>query len=373
MGSNNMAIERSHMVVKQEIDLSSRNCFSLQRYTFFFIYTIFFVLLQSQSNRIMYFIFQPYLRPMIWGGERILPFKQIQSSLQHIGESWEISAYLGMESRVKNGPYQGCTLTELADQLKDKLLGQALYQHFGNEFPLLIKFIDAAAPLSIQVHPSDALAQKQGKGKVGKTEMWYSLASCEGAYLLSGLKTPLTPETYKTHVENHSIVDDLARYEPKKGDCFFLPAGRVHAIGSGCFLLEIQQTSDLTYRIYDYDRRDAQGNTRELHTALAAESIDYTLEDDYQTHYSHQDNAPMPLVKCPYFETTAYCVTKQVNIDWHDQDRFLICIVTEGEGTLAIDGENVTVKTGDTILLPATTNQVTASGQFDFLAVTCPC
>ena len=187
---------------------------------------------------------------------------------------------------------------------------------------------------------------------------------------MSGLKTPLTPSTYKEHVANRSIVDDLARYTPHEGDCFFLPAGRIHAIGTGCHLLEIQQSSDVTYRIYDYDRKDANGNRRELHTALAAEAIDYTVLPDYQTHYERRTNAPMVLVQCPYFETTAYEVTDELTIDWHDQDRFLALIVTKGEGTLTIDGETVKVQSGDTLLLPATTSKVEAFGSLTFVAAT---
>lgn len=291
----------------------------------------------------MYFSFHPFTRPMLWGQEQ-----------------WILSAYPHMESTVKDGLFAGKTLSELIAALGPALLGHDLYERYGNEFPLLIKFIEAKMPLSIQVHPTDALALKQGKGKVGKTEMWYALANEKKGSIYTGLKNRLTPEMYAEHVQSHSIVDDLACYYPKEGDCFFLPAGRIHAIGAGCHLLEIQQSSDVTYRIYDYDRKDANGNLRELHTALAAESIDYTVLPDYQTRYEHKLNAPMPLVQCPYFETTAYEVTDKVAIDWHDQDRFLALIVTKGEGTLTIDGEAVKVQSGDTLLLPATTTKIEA-------------
>jgi len=234
----------------------------------------------------MFFAFQTYYRPMLWGCEK-----------------WILSAYPQMESTVINGPYAGLTLTQLLAQQGEQIMGKHLWQRYGTQFPLLFKFIEADQPLSIQVHPSDALAQQQGQGQVGKTEMWYVLPCEKNAYLLSGLKNTLTPETYKAHVADHSIVDDLARYELQEGDCFFLPAGRIHAIGSGCRLLEIQQSSDLTYRIYDYDRRDAHGHPRELHTELAAEAIDYTVLPDYQTHYQSLPNLPTTLVQCPYFHT----------------------------------------------------------------------
>lgn len=301
----------------------------------------------------MFFSFTPYNRPMLWGCEQ-----------------WILSAYPNMESTVKNGLYAGNTLSQLIAGLGPALLGKNLYERYGHEFPLLIKFIEAKMPLSIQVHPTDAIAQKHGRGPVGKTEMWYALPCDDHASLLSGLTTHLTPETYAQHVEDHSIVNDLACYHPQEGDCFFLPAGRIHAIGAGCHLLEIQQSSDVTYRIYDYDRTDANGNPRELHTALAAESIDYTVLPDYQTHYERKHNVPMPLVQCPYFETTAYEVTDNVTIDWHNQDRFLAIIVTKGEGSFIIDGETVTVETGNTFLLPATTSKVEACGSLTFVTVT---
>ena len=311
----------------------------------------------------MYFRFEPFFRPMLWGSE-----------------TWILSAYPNMESVVSEGAYAGKSLSELVAELGAALVGQDTYQRFGSRFPLLIKFIDAQMPLSIQVHPSDELAQRQGKGSVGKTEMWYGMKSEKDAFLLSGLKAPLTPATYKEHVANHSIVNDLARYTPQEGDCFFLPAGRIHAIGTGCRLLEIQQTSDLTYRIYDYDRRDAQGHLRELHTDLAAESIDYTVLPDYEQHYERKINEPMDLVRCPYFETKAYRVETPENeeqvpdahltIDWSHEDRFLVLIVTDGAGTLTIDGEQVSVQEKDTFLLPATTQTIVLRGVMTLVSTT---
>lgn len=301
----------------------------------------------------MYFSFTPYHRPMLWGQEL-----------------WILSAYSGMESVVKDGLYTGKTLSQLVEALGPALMGNEAYERYGNEFPLLIKFIESNLPLSIQVHPTDAVAQKHGRGSIGKTEMWYALANEKKASIYTGLKNRLTPEMYAEHVQSHSIVDDLACYYPKEGDCFFLPAGRIHAIGAHCHLLEVQQSNDLTYRIYDYDRKDANGNPRELHTALAAEAIDYTVLPDYETHYERKNNAPMPLVQCDYFQTTAYQVTDKVYIDWSQRDCFLAIIVTKGQGSLIIDGETVTVETGDTLLLPATTSKVEACGSLTFITVT---
>jgi len=301
----------------------------------------------------MIYQFSPYYRPMIWGCEQ-----------------WIISAYPQKESKIIAGPYAGATLTHLLTEQGRTILGDRLWHQFGAKFPLLIKFIESNSPLSIQVHPSDEQAQKHGKGLVGKTEMWYVLPSKDDAYLYSGLKAQLTPDTYKQHVNNHTIVDDLARYTIKEGDCFFLPSGRIHAIGSGCNLLEIQQSSDITYRIYDYDRRDCHGNLRELHTDLAAEVIDYQMLPDYQTHYTHMDNAPVSLISCPYFETHVYHVTDQVHIDWSKQDRFLILIFTAGHGVLIADNEQRKVSCGNAILLPATTNNIQVTGHVSFVTIT---
>ena len=208
------------------------------------------------------FRFKALLKQTLWGGQRIAPFKNIVSDLENVGESWEISGVPGRETVVEGGPYHGKSIHELIEVLKEILVGEANYKRFGNEFPLLIKFIDAEEPLSIQVHPNDEIAQKHGE-KQGKTEMWYVMESAPDANLLVGLKQKITPEQYKTMVDNDTIIEAIDRYNVKEGDCFFLPAGRIHSIGKGCLLAEIQQTSDVTYRIYDFKRRDKDGNYRQ--------------------------------------------------------------------------------------------------------------
>ena len=225
------------------------------------------------------FKFEPLLKQTIWGGSKIVTFKHLQSDLDNVGESWEISGVPGDESVVANGEWKGKTLNEVLVEMKDKLVGADNYQRFGNRFPLLIKFIDARQDLSIQVHPDDETAHKQGK-PMGKTEMWYVMDSDEGASLKVGLKKKITPEEYARMVDDGTICDALGNYQVKSGDCFFIPAGRIHAICSGSFIAEIQQTSDVTYRIYDYKRKDKDGNYRQLHTKEAAEAIDYTVLDD---------------------------------------------------------------------------------------------
>lgn len=217
--------------------------------------------------------FEPLLKSILWGGDKIIPFKGLSMDMPTVGESWEISGVKGNVSVVAEGECKGLSLNDLVEEMKGQLIGEANFKRFGTEFPLLIKFIDARQPLSIQVHPTDEIAQKQGKGSKGKTEMWYVMESDPDAKLRSGMKSQLTPDEYAAKVEDGTITDALCEYDVKNGDVFFLPAGRIHSIGAGCFIAEIQQTSDVTYRIYDFKRKDANGNERELHTELAKEAI----------------------------------------------------------------------------------------------------
>ena len=311
--------------------------------------------------------FQPLLKQTLWGGDKIVTFKHLDSQLENVGESWEISGVKDNETIVKEGPLKGKSLNEVVAELKDRLVGKDNYQRFGDEFPLLIKFIDARQDLSIQVHPNDEIAHKQGKPH-GKTEMWYLMESEPGAKLYCGLKKQITPDQYKEMVDNDTICDALAQYEVKEGDCFFLPAGRIHAIGPGCFLAEIQQTSDVTYRIYDYKRKDKNGNYRELHTKLAAESINYQVENDYRTHYVGRLNKGVSLVQCPYFCTAVYDLNEPMTLDYSELDSFVILIGLKGEGKITDnEGNEVSIMAGDTLLIPATTETLSVSGTIKFL------
>ena len=295
-----------------------------------------------------YYKFTPLLKTLIWGTE-----------------SWQISGVPGNETPVQ-GSASPLTLNTLVAEQKEQLVGHANYQRFGNEFPLLIKFIDAHQDLSIQVHPTDEIAHRQGKPR-GKTEMWYVMESQPSATLYNGLKMQITPEQYKEMVENDTICDALARYQVHEGDCFFIPAGRIHAIGAGCYLAEIQQTSDVTYRIYDYKRRDKDGNLRQLHTREAAESINYTVLPDYRQQYTPAKNEGQLLVECPYFNTAVYDLDEPMTIDYSELDSFVILIGLKGKGTLTVDGETVTFKAGETLLLPATAKEVRTEGSIKFL------
>jgi len=318
----------------------------------------------------MLYRFEPLLKQTLWGGDRIIPFKHLDAQMENVGESWEISGVKDNETVVAYGPDKGKTLNQLVREQKGRLVGEENYQRFGDEFPLLIKFIDAHQDLSIQVHPTDEIAHRQGKPR-GKTEMWYALGGQQDTtpapQLYCGLKQHITPEQYKEMVANDTITDALARYEVREGDVFFIPAGRIHAIGAGCFVTEIQQTSDVTYRIYDFKRRDKNGNYRELHTKEAAESINYTVLDNYRTDYRQPKNEGVQVVACPYFTTAVYDLTEPMTLDYSELDSFVILIAVKGSGTLTADGETVRFGMGDTVLLPATTNEVKVEGKVKFL------
>lgn len=293
--------------------------------------------------------FEPLIKQALWGSE-----------------NWVISGVNGNETLVANGQDKGKSLNELVKSLKERLVGKDNYERFGDEFPLLIKFIDAHRDLSIQVHPSDEIAHRQGKPR-GKTEMWYALESEPGAMLYNGLKKKITPEEYKEMVENDTITDALARYEVHEGDVFFIPAGRIHAIGAGCRVAEIQQTADVTYRIYDFKRKDKDGNYRELHTKEAAESIDYTVLPNYRAGYEPKLNEGVQLVECPYFTTAVYDLNEPMTLDYSELDSFVILIAVKGKGTLTANGETIDFQMGDTILIPATMEEMKVDGEIKFL------
>ena len=307
------------------------------------------------------FKFQPILKSIIWGGNEISKFKNLDKVEDGIGESWEVSAVKDSISVVKNGELSGKPLDELIHEAKGQLVGEKVYKKYGNKFPLLVKFIDAQDDLSIQVHPNDELAQKR-HNSFGKTEMWYVVKAKPDAFVISGFKEKITPEQYVEKVNDNTFTDTLQKHFVKEDEVFFLPAGRVHAIGSGCFIAEIQQTSDITYRIYDYNRKDANGYPRELHTELAKDAIDYTVYDSYETKYKSDRNKPIELVSCEYFTTNLLEIDKHFEQDVSDIDSFVILICLEGNCTLEDDKKNkTTIEQGESILIPANTNQIVIS------------
>ena len=302
--------------------------------------------------------FEPILKEIIWGGGDICRFKNLQPLRSGIGESWELSHVKNNVSIVANGKLKGRSLGEIIDVFQEKLLGKKVIERFGTTFPLLIKFIDAREPLSVQVHPDDRLA-KQRHNSFGKTEMWYVINAAPGAYLYSGFAQAITPDEYVRSLEDDTFINYLQRHNVKSGDVFFLPAGRVHAIGAGCFIAEIQQTSDITYRIYDYNRKDATGNPRELHTDLAKDAIDYALYSDYKFNYISGQQPVQPLVFCPYFTTNLIEGKKGDTIQTSHPDSFSIYICLGGN--IKLSDENgcfIEIRQGETVLFPAESNFV---------------
>lgn len=311
--------------------------------------------------------FENILKTIIWGGDQICKFKGITPELDGIGESWEISQVEGNVSVVADGEYKGKTLTEVMQKEGAALMGKHVSEKYGETFPLLIKFIDARDNLSIQVHPDDELAAVR-HNSLGKTEMWYVISASEGAGLYSGFSQQITPDEYVKRVENNTITDVLSFHKVKSGDVFFLPAGRIHAIGKGIFIAEIQQSSNITYRIYDYNRKDKNGNTRELHTELAKDAIDYKLYDDLLTTYTPASDKEVKLTECQYFVTNLLDVTSSVECEIAKRDSFVIYICMGGEATVTDSEGGVTpIKQGETILVPASTEKVTITGKAKLL------
>ena len=281
--------------------------------------------------------FQTIYKPKIWGGE-----------------SWVISGVEGDVSVVANGFLAGNSLDELLEIYMGDLVGDAVYERFGNEFPLLIKFIEANDRLSVQVHPGDELAAERHNA-FGKTEMWYVLDCKEGAELVNGFNREITKEQYLDALNTGKIMDILNFIKVKRGDVFFIPSGRVHAIGAGNYIAEIQQTSDVTYRIYDYDRRDSEGNARELHTDLAVDAIDYKHYDNYRTDYVADVNETVNVVDCEYFTTNVFELDMPVEKDFPEIDSFIIYMCTGGSVRIEYDDNHssVTIKRGESVLVPA--------------------
>ncbi len=304
--------------------------------------------------------FRPIFKDKLWGGQKIQTvLGKNFSLLPNCGESWEISGVAGNVSVVAEGPMQGRSLAELVAEHKGELVGNQVYAQYGNEFPLLIKFLDAADDLSIQVHPDDALAAARHNGR-GKTEMWYIMQADAGATLNSGFARPVTKAEYVQAVADNTIMD-LLNIEPvTAGDVFFLPAGRVHYIGKGIMLAEIQQTSDITYRIYDFDRTDATGKKRELHTELAVDAIDYTFHDSYKTAYQPRLNKSVTAVSSPYFVTNVLTASQKIEQDYSQRDSFVILICVDGSLTIQAEaGFTMPLEQGQCALLPASLHMVT--------------
>jgi mannose-6-phosphate isomerase len=295
--------------------------------------------------------FQPILKDKIWGGQKLQQLLHKSTSSIKAGESWEISDVEGDTSIVANGPLKGTSLKTLMDTYTSDLMGAKNFRQFGNKFPLLIKFIDAKQDLSVQLHPNDKLA-KARHNSFGKTEMWYVVQADPASNLIVGFNQEMTPELYVKHLEDKTLQSILNFDAVKAGDTYFIEVGRIHAIGAGVLLAEIQQTSDITYRVYDWDRVDADGNERELHNDIALEAFDFDMPDNFRVQYAPKSNVSTELVSCPYFTTNVLEVTETISKQ-NTQDSFVIYMCVEGKANLEVDGIVTEFSMGETVLIPA--------------------
>jgi mannose-6-phosphate isomerase len=295
--------------------------------------------------------FQPILLDKIWGGKKLSQIFNKNSNSQMLGESWEVSTVPGNVSIISNGVLKGVTLQSLLDDYKESLIGEKNYKRFGADFPLLIKFIDAKKDLSIQLHPDDELAKKR-HNSFGKTEMWYVMQAEKGANLIVGFKDKIDRETYLNHLENKTLTSILNFDEVKEGSTYFIEAGRVHAIGAGVMLAEIQQTSDITYRVYDWDRVDKNGNERELHNDIAIDAFKFDLIDDFRVKYGDYPNASNEMVSCPFFTTNFLPIQGELSRN-NIYDSFIIYMCVNGEVEIITEDFRETISKGETILIPA--------------------
>jgi mannose-6-phosphate isomerase len=309
-------------------------------------------------NRLYPLKFKPIIKDKIWGGAKLKTVLHKKTKTDKAGESWEISGYPGSVSLVKNGFLAGNSLEELIEVYMGDLVGDSIFEKFGTLFPLLIKFIDANDILSIQVHPDDELAREHF-GSFGKTEMWYIVQADEGSEIIVGFNQFVTKESYLSHLKNKTLLSILNKEKTVEGDVFFIPPGRVHAIDKGILLAEIQQTSDATLRIYDFERVDDKGKPRELHTEKALEAIDFKVYPEYKTNYPKVPDQPNMLATCQYFTTNYFNLTRTVEREYHEIDSFVIYMCLKGKITLVHQSnEKELLTTGDTVLLPAEIKKV---------------
>ena len=301
--------------------------------------------------------FLPLITNKIWGGNKITKLGFNYDPLPNCGELWALSAVKDNESVISNGFLEGNTLNEALEIYMSDLIGEKNYQHFGNDFPLLIKLIDSDDRLSIQVHPDNQLARQRGLDN-GKTEMWYIIEAEKGAEIVDGFQKEVTPEEYQQFLSLNRLEDILHIEYPQNGDVFFIPAGRVHALGKGLLLAEIQQSSDTTYRIYDYNRPDADGKLRQLHTAEALDAIDFAPTADGRTHYQYRPDETARLAECPYFTTNLIALNNPLRKSFSSLDSFVIYLCTDGIAAVKSLDTICPIHAGECVLVPACADSV---------------
>ena len=299
-------------------------------------------------------LFEPNLHTVVWGGHQLRSYKGLEPSDEPIGESWEVSAVPSSTSVISNGVFQGRDLVSVINEYPEEILGKAVNEKYQGKLPLLVKFIDAEKDLSIQVHPNDEMAQRE-HGKMGKSEMWYVIKADKDSHLYAGFKQEITPEEYQRRIADGTIVDVLADHSVKAGDVFYLPAGRVHAICGGIMLAEVQQSSDVTYRIYDYNRPGMDGKPRQLHTELAARALNYHVEKNYRTEYFEDINKAIQIVDTPYFDVRVMEISKPFHRDLRKYDSFIISMCIEGDCEIRVrsTGDVMKLRQGSSALIPA--------------------
>ncbi len=307
--------------------------------------------------------FKPIYKERIWGGTKLNDVLNKDSEGDLIGESWELSAVEGDISVIANGQLAGKSLQEIIDTYKEELLGKSVLERFGTQFPILIKFIDAKEDLSIQLHPNDELAMKR-HNSFGKTEMWYIMQADQGSELVVGFNKDVTKQEYVKHLENNTLLDILNYEKVDEGDTFFINTGKIHAIGGGILLAEIQQTSDVTYRVYDFNRKDKNGNTRELHTELAVDAIDYEKKDDFKVNYKNDTNVANKMISCKYFTTNYLNIEGVFKQNLIARDSFTIYMCVDGEAEIIAGSGKEGIKKGETVLIPAASNEVEITGKY---------
>ena len=303
--------------------------------------------------------FQPILKDKIWGGQKLQQLLHKPTTSKNAGESWEISDVEGDTSIVANGALQGSSLKHLLETHRSDLLGEKNFRQFGTKFPLLIKFIDAKDDLSVQLHPNDQLA-KARHNSFGKTEMWYVVQADPESNLIVGFNQKMSQELYLKHLEDKTLQSILNFDAVQAGDTYFIEVGRIHAIGAGVLLAEIQQTSDITYRVYDWDRVDSEGNERELHNDIALEAFDFDMPDNFRVDYSKDSNTPTELVSCPYFTTNVMDVNERISKE-NTHDSFMIYMCVDGNAQIEVAGNQTEISMGETVLIPACIKQFSIS------------
>ncbi|GGD83307.1 mannose-6-phosphate isomerase [Maribacter cobaltidurans] len=302
--------------------------------------------------------FKPILKERLWGGTKLNEVFGKPCTSEITGESWELSTVKGDVSVIANGYLADTTLQELIEKFPNEILGKSVVQRFGTEFPILIKFIDAKQDLSIQLHPNDQLA-KERHDSFGKTEMWYIMDADPGAELIVGFNRDVSRVEYEESLKNDSLLELLNYEKVVEGDTFFINTGKIHAIGAGVLLAEIQQTSDVTYRVFDFNRRDKDGNLRELHTDLALDAIDYERKNDFKVDYSKESNSVNTMVECPYFKTNYLNLTESMVQDTLNRDSFTIFMCVDGEAAIENEFGKVNLRRGETTLVPGITEKIT--------------